>query len=86
MCLEAWPLKSYSHGTAGITNQELNTPKSEQFLYKEIPPFTQDLAQVTSEMESCTNTEQNISQINWHRKIFRVRHAKRRFQSNLTGK
>ena len=30
----------------------LNTPKSEQFLYKEIPSFTQDLAQVTTEMES----------------------------------
>ena len=54
MCLEAWPLKSYSHRTAGITNQELNTLKSEQFLYKEIPPFTQDLAQVTTEMESLT--------------------------------
>ena len=30
----------------------LNTSKSEQFLYKEIPPFTQNLAQVTIEMES----------------------------------
>ena len=30
----------------------LNSSKSEQFLYKEIPPFTQNLAQVTIEMES----------------------------------
>lgn len=32
----------------------LNNPKSEEFLHKEIPPFTQNLAQATTEMESLT--------------------------------
>lgn len=57
----------------------LNTPKSEQFLCKEIPPFTQDLAYATTEMESLTQNKisakligvQNASK----NKIFRVRHA-----------
>ena len=32
----------------------LNTPKSEEFLFKEVPSFTQDLAPVTTEVESLT--------------------------------
>ena len=46
----------------------LNTPKSEQFLFKEIPSFTQDLAQVTTEIESLT--QRKVSG-----KIIGVQHA-----------
>ena len=46
----------------------LNTLKSEQFLFKEIPSFTQDLAQVTTEIESLT--QRKVSG-----KIIGVQHA-----------
>ena len=46
----------------------LNTPKSEEFLFKEIPAFTQDLAQVTTEIESLTHRKVSA-------KIIGVQHA-----------
>ncbi|CAH3037341.1 unnamed protein product, partial [Pocillopora meandrina] len=64
--------KTYALQNLGLKESNgsryLNTPKSEQFLFKEIPSFTQDLAQVTTEIESLT--QRKVSG-----KIIGVQHA-----------